>query len=180
ATDPVLGIPAAYRTAVDTLRPYLPAGTTRADSLAPAALGYATLDGLRSLAEQDRMTNRAIVRLRETVASADALANNSRWRLERIAEFLVEAHKKAAIPFGCLVFALLGSALGMVSRKGNLGFSMVASAVVFTFYWVALIQGEKWADRLFLHPATAMWMGNAVLTLLGLALLARLTWRRSA
>ncbi len=180
AADPVLGTPAAYRSANDTARVRLPVGTTAADSLPPAALGYTTLDRMATLAHQDRTLSRSIARTRETLSSTDALANNTRWRTERIAEFLVEAHKKAAIPFGCVVFALLGSALGMVSRKGNLGFNMVASALVFTFYWVLLIQGEKWADRLVIGPGTAMWMGNILLALLGAVLLARLTWRRSA
>jgi lipopolysaccharide export system permease protein len=112
---------------------------------------------------------------------------NVKWRYERIAQFEVEILKKIAIPFGCLIFVLIGAPLGMLTRRGNLGFNAVVSTVLFTYYWITVIQGEKWADRLIISPVVGMWFGNVTIGLLGIILLIKVSsdrrfsdlWRRS-
>ncbi len=112
---------------------------------------------------------------------------NVRWRYERIAQFEVEIIKKIAIPFGCIIFILIGAPLGMFTKRGNLGFNAVVSTVLFTYYWITIIQGEKWADRLLISPMLGMWFGNVTIGILGLILLYKISterrlsdiWRRS-
>ena len=100
---------------------------------------------------------------------------NVKWRAERIAQFEVEILKKFAIPIGCIIFVLIGAPLGMLTKRGNLGFNAVLSTVLFTFYWISIIQGEKMADRLIISPVIGMWFGNIILALLGIVLMYKVT-----
>lgn len=84
--------------------------------------------------------------------------------------YLVEIHKKYAIPFACIVFALVGCPLGIRTRGGNFGLSAAFSLGFFILYWACLIAGEKFADRGLLSPWLGMWMGNIIVGLLGIIL----------
>jgi lipopolysaccharide export system permease protein len=88
-------------------------------------------------------------------------------------KYLVEIHKKYAIPVACLVFVLIGVPLGSMSRRGGFGIGAGLSLGFFLFYWICLISGEKLADRAILSPQVGMWMANALLGACGLLLTAR-------
>jgi lipopolysaccharide export system permease protein len=115
------------------------------------------------------------------VAARAAVATLSRDRseLQRLAEairrarkdankYLVEIHKKYAIPAACLIFVFVGAPLGIIVRRGNFGVSAVIALGFFVIYWACLVLGEKLADRGIMHPAFAMWLGNLVVGTLGL------------
>ncbi|MBW3660343.1 MAG: LptF/LptG family permease [Gemmatimonadetes bacterium] len=87
--------------------------------------------------------------------------------------FLVEYHKKFAIPVACIVFILVGAPIGVRARRGGYGFAMGASTLVFVFYYLLLTGGEDLADRRLLPPWVAMWAGNLIFLLLGAWLLRR-------
>ena len=88
-------------------------------------------------------------------------------------KFLVEYHKKFAIPFACIVFVLIGAPIGVRARRGGYGFAMGMSTVVFVVYYLALTGGEDLADRRLLPPWVAMWLANLVFLVFGLWLLRR-------
>ena len=107
---------------------------------------------------------------------AMALASNQRATQADMASYTVEIFKKTSIPFACVVFALLGAPLGVLVRRGNIGIAGVLSALALTFYFVMVIQGEKFADRLVLSPFWGMWAPNVlygVLAWLALTLVIR-------
>lgn len=137
--------------------------------------GFAFL-GTGSIPPIDRITmmRNTIESLRSSRLDFENLNLNLKWRQERIAEYQVEIHKKYAVPFVTLLFFLCGAAIGLLSRRGNLGFAAVVSAILSTVYWISLIQGEKWADRLFVSPVIGMWGGSILLGLLALVLLLKL------
>jgi len=85
-------------------------------------------------------------------------------------KYLVEIHKKWSIPAACLIFVFVGAPLGIVVRRGNFGVSAVIALGFFIVYWACLVVGEKLADRDALHPAIAMWLGDAVVGVLGVYL----------
>jgi len=93
------------------------------------------------------------------------------WNKKRIAQYMVEVHKKFSIPMACVVFVLIGAPLGLLTRKGNIGFAAIISAILLTFYWVSIIQGEKLADRMFISPAMGMWFSDGLLGLIGIGLI---------
>jgi lipopolysaccharide export system permease protein len=128
----------------------------------------------------DRITmmRNTIESLRSSRLDFENLALNLRWRQERIAEYQVEIYKKFAVPFVTIAFFLCGATIGLLSRRGNLGFAALVSAILSTVYWISIIQGEKWADRLFVSPLVGMWFGNFLLGLLAIALLVKLIRER--
>ncbi len=85
--------------------------------------------------------------------------------------YLVEWHKKYAIPVACIVFIFIGAPLGTMVRKGGFGMAAGVSLFFFTVYWAFLIGGEKLADRGMLSPFWGMWSANIALGILGILLL---------
>jgi lipopolysaccharide export system permease protein len=85
-------------------------------------------------------------------------------------EYLVEIHKKFAIPFACIVFVFIGAPLGIMSRRGTFGVGASLSLGFFFFYWACLKGGENLADRGFFDPWIGMWIANIVLGVIGLYL----------
>lgn len=94
--------------------------------------------------------------------------------------FLVEYHKKFAIPIACIVFVLVGAPIGVRSKRGGYGFAMGASTLVFVVYYLLLTGGEDLADRRFLPPWLSMWGGNLIFLALGAWLLRRTARETSA
>lgn len=115
--------------------------------------------------------NAALNDLNRYRADLDKYQNDISWRSFRVAEFLVEVHKKISIPFACVLFVLIGAPIGMLTRKGNLGVAALISSVILTVYFIAIIQGEKFADRMIISPFMGMWAINLFLLFTGLILL---------
>ena len=88
---------------------------------------------------------------------------------ERANRFQVEIWKKFTIPAACIVFVLIGVPIAVRFRRGGVGLVVGVSLGVFCLYYVALIGGEKLADRQFLSPALAMWSPNILFGLIGVA-----------
>lgn len=93
--------------------------------------------------------------------------------------FLVEFHKKFAIPFACLVFVLLGLPLAVTASRSGRGVSASVALALYLVYYLFLIGGEKISDRGRLDPALAMWSANAFLTAVGVPVLLAVARERS-
>ena len=140
------------------------------DSLSPVDTEFSALNMAGNPSEQQQMINQAISNLDRYKSDLENSEANMKHKEYRIAEFMVEVHKKFSIPFTCIVFVLIAAPIGMMSKKGNLGIAALISAVILTVYFIALIQGEKWADRLYISPAVGMWAINAIYGFIGLVL----------
>jgi LPS export ABC transporter permease LptG/LPS export ABC transporter permease LptF len=81
---------------------------------------------------------------------------------------VIQRHQMFSFPVACLVFALLGLALGMHSRKeGRLGGFTLGIAVLFAYYGVMVLFESRTKGGRF--PAEwARWMPNIVLGVVGL------------
>lgn len=148
----------------------------REDSLAKVAYPsqYIALQHLETQHEQQRLYNITMSKLRSYKSFLDDVATDTNWKYERVAQYLVEVHKKFSIPVACIIFVLLGAPIGMYTQKGNLGYAALIGTVFLTFYWISIIQGEKLADRLIITPFTGMWFSNIVLGLVGIYLVIRI------
>ncbi|MFQ6103854.1 MAG: LptF/LptG family permease [Candidatus Glassbacteria bacterium] len=124
--------------------------------------------------EEPEELDPASVNLRVKTIAAD-----HREKQRRIAQLLVEVHKKYAIAFACIVFVLVGIPLRMRFTTGGIGLVITMSMIIIIFYYICLTGGENLADRLILSPFWAMWIPNAVLVILGLYLLFSATRVRS-
>lgn len=90
-----------------------------------------------------------------------------------VPEAELEYHKKFALPFSALAFALVGLPLGVRSRAGAVGASCFAVALV-VGYWLVLLYGETAAHRGGLPPALGAHLPNLILGAAGALLLGRL------
>jgi lipopolysaccharide export system permease protein len=129
-----------------------------------------TLKELPNPATQIGAINRAINTIDRYNSELDNLKSNVSWRDFRVSEFLVEVHKKLSIPFACVVFVFLGAPIGMLTRKGNLGVAALISGGLLTIYFIAIIQGEKLADRMVISPFWGMWGINIFFLIVGIIL----------
>jgi lipopolysaccharide export system permease protein len=115
----------------------------------------------------------ALARARTMQTSVDSEINRIHSNNRRIDQYMVEVHKKYAIPIACIVFILIGAPLGIMTRKGGFGVAVGISLGFFLLYWSFLIGGEKLADRGFITPLVGMWGANAVLFPVGMYLTIR-------
>ena len=92
-------------------------------------------------------------------------------------KYLVEIHKKYAIPFACLLFVIVGSPLGILTKGGNFGTSAMYSLGFYVIYWMSMIGGEEFADRGYLSPLVAMWLGNIIIGVIGVWITVRVNNR---
>jgi lipopolysaccharide export system permease protein len=90
--------------------------------------------------------------------------------IRRSNKFMVEYHKKLAIPVACLVFTVVGIPLAVTTSRSGKGVSVSLAMAIYVFYYLCLVGGEKLSDRGFLDPALAMWAGNILLLLVGVPL----------
>jgi lipopolysaccharide export system permease protein len=84
-----------------------------------------------------------------------------------IRDFKVEIHKKYSIAVASLVFVLVGVPLALRFGGSGIGMVIAASMIIFSIYYVGLIGGEALAGRGFVKPWVAMWVVNAIMTVLG-------------
>jgi LPS export ABC transporter permease LptG/LPS export ABC transporter permease LptF len=86
----------------------------------------------------------------------------------------IAIHRKFAIPVACLVFGLIGLALGASNRRDSTLGSFVLGLVVIFLYYVPLDFGPAMAKGGLVPPWLAAWLPNIILGAVGVALL---VWR---
>ncbi|HXZ81968.1 MAG TPA: LptF/LptG family permease [Terriglobales bacterium] len=84
--------------------------------------------------------------------------------------YLIEFHRRFALPTACLVLALVGIPLGLSAKKGGKSTGFVLTiALVFLYYFLSL-SGMSLAQHAKLPVGLAMWMANLVFFVAGLIL----------
>ena len=80
-------------------------------------------------------------------------------------------HKRLAFSLSPLVFSLFGSALALRMRRGSRGFGVLVSLLVFLIYYLVTLGGDQLARAGSLPPVVGAWLGTALTTAMGFALL---------
>ena len=107
----------------------------------------------------------AELRARATELEANGVSSHNQW---------MAIHRKFSSPVACLVFGLIGLALGATNRRdGTLGSFVLGVVIVFAYY-IPLYLGPALAKGGLIAPWLAVWLPNIVLGGLGFALFA---WR---
>jgi len=150
---------------------YRRVSTTSDDTLSAFNSTFNVLNLLEHPQVQVSSLNLAINSLNRYKADLESYKSNIEWRKLKVAEFWVEIHKKLSIPFACMLFVLIGAPLGMLTRNGNIGIAALISAVILTVYFIAIIQGEKLADRAIISPFMGMWGINILYLIIGFFLM---------
>lgn len=87
---------------------------------------------------------------------------NRTYRLHR-----VEWHKKFTLSAACLIFFFIGAPLGAIIRKGGLGLPVVVSVLIFIFYYIINVSGEKLAKTGDWEISFGIWLSSMVLAPIG-------------
>ncbi len=82
----------------------------------------------------------------------------------------VEWHKKFTLSLACLFFFFIGAPLGAIIRKGGLGVPVVVSVMIFIFYYIINVSGEKLAKSGEWVPWFGEWLSSMVLCPVGVFL----------
>ncbi len=85
----------------------------------------------------------------------------------------IEFHRRFALPFACLVLAMVGIPLGLSARKGGKSTGFVVTILLVLVYYVFSLTGVSLARQGKLPPWLGVWGGNMIFGLCGLVLL----WR---
>jgi lipopolysaccharide export system permease protein len=112
-----------------------------------------------------------LARIRQSQETAESAVRRIHANQSVISPYMVEIHKKFAIPMACLIFVLIGAPLGIMARRGGLTVGASYSIFFFIAYWAFLIEGEDLGDKMVVPPWVAMWGGNITIGLCGLVLL---------
>jgi len=93
---------------------------------------------------------------------------------EKKRSLLSEYHKRWAISFACVLFALLGVGLGTVTHKRNVrSGSLIMSLVVIILYWGLYVIGDNLARAGTLPPFISIWFANIFFSCLAIWLFQR-------
>jgi LPS export ABC transporter permease LptG len=86
----------------------------------------------------------------------------------------IELNRRLAIPFACVVFAVLAVPLGVGSRSGGRGRGFIVSIGVILAYYIMNNNGELLAVEGRIPTWLGVWLANIVLLILGLFLITRM------
>jgi LPS export ABC transporter permease LptF/LPS export ABC transporter permease LptG len=103
-------------------------------------------------------------------SARELLADNGPgWREAR-----VELHRRLAFPAACLAFALIAVPLGAQPRRGGRAAGSLIAVVLIASYYLLFIMGAGLARQGSVTPAVGLWIADALLVGIGLALLPRM------
>ena len=93
-----------------------------------------------------------------------------------INELAVQLHQKLAVPFACLVFALIGAPLGLRSpRSSSSGLGLAFAVMIIFCYYLVWHYLAVVGEQGILPPALAAWLPNVLTALVGGVLI----WKQS-
>jgi lipopolysaccharide export system permease protein len=88
--------------------------------------------------------------------------------------FLVEWHKKFAIPAACVIFVLIGAPIAVRFPRGGAGMVIAISLLIFAVYYMSLIGGESLGNKGTIPPFLGPWAPNFFFGAIGLVAVLRM------
>ena len=95
-------------------------------------------------------------------------------QLRTITRCYIEIHKKLALAFSSIIFALIGIpiALRMHRREKSINFGLTLA--LFLIYWSIMLGGVAFTIRQIVPPWLGIWSANIILFLIGITLFLRI------
>jgi LPS export ABC transporter permease LptG/LPS export ABC transporter permease LptF len=85
----------------------------------------------------------------------------------------VDFHRRLALPFACLFFALVGLPLGVSTSRGGKSMGLVLSFMLMLAYYLAFIGGTRIANNAQFSPFLGAWLPNLAFAALAVFLFIR-------
>ncbi len=85
----------------------------------------------------------------------------------------VELHKRYAVPFTCIVFALIGVPLGIQPHRSGRSYGFILSILILLAFYISLTASEILAVRKIMPAYSAGWIPNLLFLGLGIYLLVK-------
>ncbi len=79
-------------------------------------------------------------------------------------------HMRFAVPWACLIFALLGAALGSRPQRSSSSVGLGMSVIIIFAYYVILSFSSAFGENGKVHPAIAAWSANVIFVFVSLKL----------
>ena len=128
---------------------------------------FSTVEGEKVPPRQPPEPGGVRTRTRRTADELSSSVQRVKDLEEQVRDLDVEIHKKYSIAFASLVFVIVGAPLALRFGGGGIGMVLTTSMAIFALYYVGLIGGETLAGRGYVTPLVAMWIVNALMTVLG-------------
>jgi lipopolysaccharide export system permease protein len=120
-----------------------------------------------TIKDRGRIINEALSYARSSKSYIENTAENLKYKNRHLRKHEIEWHRKFTLSFACLVFLFIGAPLGAIIRKGGIGMPTVISTIMFIFYYVISLMGEKFVRESVLTATEGMWMSSFVLLIIG-------------
>ncbi len=91
-------------------------------------------------------------------------AQNKESNDTRISRYKIEWHRKFSVAYVSFILFFVGAPLGAIIRKGGMGMPVIVSIIIFLFYYVISIVGEKLVKQGEWEAHRGMWLASFILT----------------
>jgi lipopolysaccharide export system permease protein len=98
----------------------------------------------------------------ELLAEADRKGRNSR----EAATYLIEFHKRLALPVSCFILTLLGFPLGFLSGPRHKTIGIPLGLAIFVLYYILLTGSKIMSESMLLPAGIVMWLPNLLFLIL--------------
>lgn len=114
------------------------------------------------------LLNTALGKIRSASNRAMIVGDITEMNRQNIVNYTIEWHRKFTLSVACLILFFIGAPLGSIIRKGGLGVPVVVSVILFIFFHIISISGEKMAKEEVIPVAWGMWLPILVYLPLGI------------
>lgn len=85
-------------------------------------------------------------------------------------DMALEVHRRFALPFACVIFAIVAMPLGIQNRRSGKAAGFTFSIATILVYYIVQSIGRTLGEKELLHPALAIWLPNIIFLAGGLYL----------
>ncbi len=118
--------------------------------------------------EKEELYQRAIGNVRSNSQIITQRMDEMYYQKKYVNNYPMEWHRKFTLSIACLIFFFIGAPLGAIIRKGGLGMPVVVSILMFIFYYILMITGEKFAREDAWSMPGGMWFSSLIFLPLGI------------
>ena len=123
-----------------------------------------------TIKEKDNVLSSALSYARSARTYVVSSANTIDSKTRSLRKFEIEWHRKFTLSFACFIFLFIGAPLGAIIRKGGLGLPLVISTLLFIFYYIISLTGEKIVRESGLADYQGMWLASVIFLITGIFL----------